>query len=347
MITDLGSRNGSVVGGAPLAEGQSVAWEFGQQLAIGPYLLCHERDVPSVEASEAVEADGTAMLARMMVEEVLGDQAQAHSLVVIAGPNLGQWLQIAARDGEATIGRGQEATLQLSDADVSRIHARLVSDRQGMLWLEDLHSKNGVRIGGESISERVTVTTGDEISLGQTVLRYGETVDVYLESLSRQEPLPLLQAGVPGNVSQVVARPSSSSSSPRGDSSPVDRTTWFVFGGLLLGVLVTLTSVGAGAIGVAVLSALYPALVARRIVGTDIVHAIPLAFVSGIGHLGLGNVDWVILTALLCGSIPGIALGSRLTGLLPEWLLRLVLSVVLLYAAYLLLPFAVRLLNGH
>lgn len=182
MITDLGSRNGSVVGGAPLAEGQSVAWEFGQQLAIGPYLLCHERDVPSVEASEAVEADGTAMLARMMVEEVLGDQAQAHSLVVIAGPNLGQWLQIAARDGEATIGRGQEATLQLSDADVSRIHARLVSDRQGMLWLEDLHSKNGVRIGGESISERVTVTTGDEISLGQTVLRYGETVDVYLKA---------------------------------------------------------------------------------------------------------------------------------------------------------------------
>ena len=125
------------------------------------------------------------------------------------------------------------------------------------------------------------------------------------------------------------------------------RTTATLGFGLLLGVLVTLTSVGAGAIGVAVLSALYPALVARRIVGTDIVHAIPLAFVSGIGHLGLGNVDWVILTALLCGSIPGIALGSRLTGLLPEWLLRLVLSVVLLYAAYLLLPFAVRLLNGH
>lgn len=115
--------------------------------------------------------------------------------------------------------------------------------------------------------------------------------------------------------------------------------------GLVLGVLVTLTSVGAGAIGVAILSALYPGLVARRIVGTDIVHAIPLAFVSGLGHLGLGNVDWMILFALLTGSIPGIALGSRLTGTLPDWLLRLVLSTVLLYAAYLLGPFLFALLK--
>ncbi|MCB1519395.1 MAG: sulfite exporter TauE/SafE family protein [Hyphomicrobiaceae bacterium] len=109
--------------------------------------------------------------------------------------------------------------------------------------------------------------------------------------------------------------------------------------GLVLGVLVTLTSVGAGAIGVAALSLLYPALLARRIVGTDVVHAIPLAFVSGLGHLGLGNIDWLVLAALLAGSIPGIAIGSRLTGFLPDWLLRLGLSAMLLYAAYLLMPF--------
>ena len=115
--------------------------------------------------------------------------------------------------------------------------------------------------------------------------------------------------------------------------------------GLLLGTLVTLTSVGAGAIGVAVLSTLYPALLARRIVGTDVVHAIPLAFLSGLGHLGLGNIDWQILAALLCGSIPGIALGTRLTGLLPDWLLRLILSVILLYAAYMLLPFLAKLIG--
>ncbi len=116
--------------------------------------------------------------------------------------------------------------------------------------------------------------------------------------------------------------------------------------GLVLGVSVALTSVGAGAIGVAVLSALYPALMARRIVGTDIVHAIPLAFLAGIGHLGLGNIDWLILVALLCGSIPGIALGSRLTGHMPDWLLRVALSIVLLYAAYLLLPYLTRLLHN-
>lgn len=107
--------------------------------------------------------------------------------------------------------------------------------------------------------------------------------------------------------------------------------------GVLLGTLVTLTSVGAGALGVAVLSGLYPALRARRIVGTDIVHAIPLTFVSGMGHLGMGNVDWSILAALLMGSVPGIALGSRITSVVPDWVLRVALGVILLYAAYLLM----------
>lgn len=106
--------------------------------------------------------------------------------------------------------------------------------------------------------------------------------------------------------------------------------------GVVLGVLVTLTSVGAGAIGVAVLTALYPSLIARRVVGTDIVHAIPLAALSGAGHLSMGNVEFGLLGALLVGSIPGILLGSRLIGIIPDWLLRLILSVVLLYAAYLL-----------
>lgn len=106
--------------------------------------------------------------------------------------------------------------------------------------------------------------------------------------------------------------------------------------GAVLGVLVTLTSVGAGAIGVAVLTALYPSLVARRVVGTDIVHAIPLAALSGVGHLSMGSVEFGLLAALLAGSIPGILVGSRLIGIIPDWLLRLLLSVVLLYAAYLL-----------
>lgn len=122
-----------------------------------------------------------------------------------------------------------------------------------------------------------------------------------------------------------------------GHSAPPRVASTIAFG-LLLGFLVTLTSVGAGAIGVAVLTMLYPAMLARHIVGTDVVHAIPLALLSGLGHLGMGNVDWTILGTLLAGSIPGIAIGSRLTGVLPDWVLRMALSAVLLYAAYLLLP---------
>jgi len=103
--------------------------------------------------------------------------------------------------------------------------------------------------------------------------------------------------------------------------------------GLLLGALVTVTSVGAGAIGVAALNLLYPTLLARYIVGTDVVHAIPLTLISGLGHLGLGHVDGGVLVALLVGSIPGIAVGSRMTNRLPDWLLRLCLAVVLASAA--------------
>ncbi|MGL4395093.1 MAG: sulfite exporter TauE/SafE family protein [Hyphomicrobium sp.] len=104
--------------------------------------------------------------------------------------------------------------------------------------------------------------------------------------------------------------------------------------GLTLGSIVTLTSVGAGAIGVVVLTSIYPRLLTRRLIGTDIVHAIPLTLISGAGHAGMGNVDVALLGMLLVGSIPGIAAGSQLTGKLPDWLLRVALSLVLLLAAY-------------
>jgi hypothetical protein len=107
--------------------------------------------------------------------------------------------------------------------------------------------------------------------------------------------------------------------------------------GLVLGVLVALTSVGAGAIGVVALTVLYHSLSARRLVGTDIVHAIPLTFLAGASHFGMGNVDLKILGFLLIGSVPGIALGSRITGLVPDWVLRVALALVLFWAAYSLL----------
>lgn len=104
--------------------------------------------------------------------------------------------------------------------------------------------------------------------------------------------------------------------------------------GLVLGSIVTLTSVGAGAIGVVVLTLLYPALRPRHLIGTDIVHAVPLTLVSGLGHLGMGNTNFTLLGLLLVGSLPGIAIGSRLTGRLPDWLLRALLALILVFAAY-------------
>ena len=100
--------------------------------------------------------------------------------------------------------------------------------------------------------------------------------------------------------------------------------------GMILGVLVTLTSVGAGALGAAMLFFLYPGLPTARIVGTDIAHAVPLTAVAGLGHLHMGTVDFVLLGSLLLGSLPGIYLGSRLSATVPEKLMRPILASMLM-----------------
>ena len=104
-----------------------------------------------------------------------------------------------------------------------------------------------------------------------------------------------------------------------------------VFGGLI-GTLVTLTSVGAGAIGVTVLLVLFPLLPLPRIVAADIAYAVPLTLVAGVGHASLGSVDWPLLGNLLLGSLPGIWLGSKLMSKTPERWIRSLLSVLLAWA---------------
>lgn len=102
--------------------------------------------------------------------------------------------------------------------------------------------------------------------------------------------------------------------------------------GALIGTLVSLTSVGAGAIGVTVLMVLYPLLPLSRIVAADIAYAVPLTLVAGLGHASLGSVDWQLLGLLLVGSLPGIWLGSHFMVRVPERLIRSLLSVLLAYA---------------
>ncbi|QRM55502.1 sulfite exporter TauE/SafE family protein [Sinorhizobium sp. BG8] len=99
--------------------------------------------------------------------------------------------------------------------------------------------------------------------------------------------------------------------------------------GLILGTLVTMTSVGAGAIGVTVLLALYPAMSIRSIVGSDIVHAVPLTLAGGLGYWLIGEVDWMMLASLLIGSVPGIIVGSHFGPRLPDRIVGIVLAITL------------------
>jgi uncharacterized membrane protein YfcA len=99
--------------------------------------------------------------------------------------------------------------------------------------------------------------------------------------------------------------------------------------GAVLGVLVSLSSIGAGAIGATVLLILYPKFPMARIVGTDIAHAVPLTLIAGAGHWYVGNVDTGILLLLLLGSLPGVVLGSHLGVRVPEALLRAIMAVLM------------------
>ncbi|MEJ2743544.1 MAG: sulfite exporter TauE/SafE family protein [Gammaproteobacteria bacterium] len=107
-------------------------------------------------------------------------------------------------------------------------------------------------------------------------------------------------------------------------------TTYTLVIGIIMGALVTLSSVGAGAICTAALLVLYPTFSSVRVVGTDLAHAVPLTLIGGLGHLMLGNVDFVLLGALLVGSIPAIHLGTHSAARMPDQWLRPMLASALL-----------------
>jgi uncharacterized membrane protein YfcA len=103
-----------------------------------------------------------------------------------------------------------------------------------------------------------------------------------------------------------------------------------VLAGAILGVLVSISSVGAGAVGVTALLLLYPRLPMASVVGTDIAHAVPLTLVAGIGHWAIGAIDWHLMGVLLMGSLPGIMIGSYGAVRVPERVLRLTLAAILI-----------------
>ena len=122
-------------------------------------------------------------------------------------------------------------------------------------------------------------------------------------------------------INRALKRPSISST---------NRKKYTILLGIMLGFIVTLTSVGAGAIGVTMLLILYPGLPIKKIIGTDIAHAIPLTLISGIGHASIGTVDPKLLMVLLIGSIPGVWIGSKLNAKANEEWIRLLLVIILI-----------------
>ena len=114
-----------------------------------------------------------------------------------------------------------------------------------------------------------------------------------------------------------------------GEMSPRRTTILTMVLGAVLGILVSLSSVGAGAIGVTVLLILYPNLPAGKLVGSDIAHAVPLTLIAGIGHWLIGSVDLHLLLSLLVGSIPGIINGSLIASHIPDRVLRPILASTL------------------
>lgn len=104
--------------------------------------------------------------------------------------------------------------------------------------------------------------------------------------------------------------------------------------GVMLGAVVTLTSIGAGALGTVTLFFLYPLLPTPKLVGTEIAHAVPLTLVAGLGHASMGNMDFELLTQLLIGSLPGIYFGSMLSGKVPDMLLRNAIAIMIFWAGY-------------
>ena len=112
-----------------------------------------------------------------------------------------------------------------------------------------------------------------------------------------------------------------------------------VLTGAVLGVLVSVSSVGAGSLGITALFFLYPQLKASRIVASDLAHAVPLTLVAGLGHWLFGSVDTTLLLSLLTGSLPGIYLGSHFSGRVPETVLRFLLAAILLLVGSKLVAF--------
>jgi uncharacterized protein len=194
------------------------------------------------------------------------------------------------------------------------------------VWVHTKRKTIDWRIMGLLASGSVPASILTTVALQNFIVQKSEINTVITTSLGIALILTSIALLFKGNI-QRLGRQISSAITP-------DWTKWrgaiTVVAGLILGILVTLTSVGAGALGAAMLFFLYPKLTTARIVGTDIAHAVPLTAVAGLGHMHMGTVDFLLLGNLLLGSLPGIYLGSHLSTRVPERIMRPILASMLM-----------------
>jgi uncharacterized protein len=196
--------------------------------------------------------------------------------------------------------------------------------KSGGAWAHHRHGHVDYRVTGLMLAGSLPATLGTIALMHFTGVTKG-----WAESLTLALGIALLLTAVAVAYRQTWLTIGLKLENKLGDNG---RNALTVAAGVLLGVLVSLSSIGAGAIGATLLLILQPRLSTQRIVGTDIAHAVPLTLVAGIGHATLGHIDWVLLGSLLIGSLPGIWLGARLTKSLPERVVRGVLSLSLVGA---------------
>jgi uncharacterized membrane protein YfcA len=113
-------------------------------------------------------------------------------------------------------------------------------------------------------------------------------------------------------------------------STDEPKTRSMVVLGACLGILVTISSVGAGAIGSAILLILYPKISSKQVVGTDIAHAVPLTAIAGLGHFHLGHIDFSLLTSLIIGSLPAVYFGTKVGKHIPDEILKYIIATILM-----------------
>jgi uncharacterized membrane protein YfcA len=199
--------------------------------------------------------------------------------------------------------------------------------RAGALWIYARQGQVRWRLGGRMLAGSLpaaAVTLGGLWLLGRGPRDFDTVANVALSiALTASAAAILLREKLRGLIAQNI------SDSPDG---PLQRFLP-IAAGIVIGLLVSLSSVGAGALGVTVLLLLFPSVRTRELVGTDLAHGVFLALATGLGHMLVARVDFAVLGQLLLGTLPGIYVGTQMAGLLPETTLRRAIAVVLLVVA--------------